>query len=733
MKKLLREHFKELLKEEIDYSSKKATVYHLTGFKTANYDPVYAKKMKQTDKDVKDDIESKYAGKKKTRAQSILSRIEYKHALKNLNKFKTPRGQAYYIASEVSGNPHQLGSYFIPGGGAMYAEGLYTCYNLNPVIAKTYGSVILRFEVDISNFFIFNAGIAKGIYGDNFRLEDQFLEMCKKKKVDLRGFYNQEVSLDISPDAVDVLGDYIEMLSQMSERPEFLNSDIDTKLRTAPMALHALKEYSKKFHNGNSGLLRDVIDGIIFYGLGDGPVCVIYYPSVSKNYKFTGAGYFDKQDNPVIEFVPEKLVDRPGTSLKDTFDFAKEVDAEAIAEYEEQRSENLKRRLANFKKDQPDLDRDFFEKFPTMLYNILDPLQNVYGDACEDLIISRVKDTQPDFDNYCKDIAEAYKYVQFICSILAEPFLQFIDTFGPGLDIVSKDEFEKYCYIFKQYAMSSVISGGPPPSLADFQSNGLKCVAENDEEFNRLVEQELRPLTDSYNNMFDEGLAKEFINTICDDAILGGGNCVIDNSITMFKVDEVSLNTENDGQALEDSLRSQTSIISDVEQKLIDLFDNEKLRTPQGIMFLKNTFQYNELINVEKEGSVNGTLNFEKIAEEFGFYSNYCHGGGDIFYTIHEKIGEMDIGAGSYVIDRDTFDPEFILQRMYNVTKGWALKEAAGLSRQMFKEGRKAFNSANTLSFDFIKKKVMDDKIGNLAWVVEDMFSLPLQREKILI
>ena len=733
MKKLLREHFKELLKEEIDYSTKTATVYHLTGFKTAQYDPVYAKRMNQTSKDLRDEIESKRPAKNRTRAQSILSKIEYKAALKDLKKFKTPKGQAYYIANEIKDAPFKLGSYFEPGKGAMYAEGLYTCYNLNPEIARTYGSVILRFEVDISNFFIFNAGIAKGIYGDNFRLEDQFLEMCKNKGVDLRGFYNQEVSLDISSDAIDAYGDYIEILTQMSERPEFLNSDINTNMRTAPMALHALKEYSRQFHNGQSGILRDVIDGVIFYGYNDGPVCVIYYPSQSKNYTFTGAGYFNKRGKPVIEFVPEKLVGRSGTNLKDTFDFAKEVDAEAIEEYEALRSERLKQSLANFKKDQPDFDRDFFEKFPTMIYDIVDPLQSIYGEACEDLIISRVRDTQPEFDNYCRDLSEAYKYVQFICSILAEPFLQFVDTFGPGLDIVSRDEFEKYCYIFKQYAMNTMISGGNPPRLADFQSNGLKCVAENDEQFNRLVEKELRPLLSSYNNMFDEGLAKEFVSVIAGDVISDGENCVINNSIAKFKIDEVSLNTENDGQALEDSLRSKTTIISDVEQKLLDLFNNENLKTPQGITFLKNTFQYSEVINVEKEGSVNGSLNFEKIAEEFGHYSDYCNGGGDLFYTLCESIREMDMGSSAYIINRETFSPEFILQRMYGIKAGIALEEATGLSQKMFKEGRKAYSSANVITADFVKKRVMDDKIGNLDWVVEDLFSLPLNREKILI
>ena len=42
MKISLREHFKHLLNEEIDYSTNIATVYHLTGFKTSKYNPAWA-------------------------------------------------------------------------------------------------------------------------------------------------------------------------------------------------------------------------------------------------------------------------------------------------------------------------------------------------------------------------------------------------------------------------------------------------------------------------------------------------------------------------------------------------------------------------------------------------------------------------------------------------------------------------------------------------------------------
>ena len=167
MRKLLREHYKELLKEEIDYSSKIATVYHLTGFKTAQYDPVWSKIKSKTGKELSDEIDTKYSSKPKSRAQSILSKAEYKAGYQQLKKFKTVQGQAYYIADKIRKSPYDLGGYFKSGSGAMYGEGLYTCYDLNPEIAQTYGNVILRFDVDISNFLIFNAGIAKGIYGKN--------------------------------------------------------------------------------------------------------------------------------------------------------------------------------------------------------------------------------------------------------------------------------------------------------------------------------------------------------------------------------------------------------------------------------------------------------------------------------------------------------------------------------------------------------------------------------------
>ena len=545
--------------------------------------------------------------------------------------------------------------------------------------------------------------------------------------VDIRGFWNQEVSFDFSADAQDSISEFLETLSSISDRQEFLNSSYDSELRTAPFALHAIEQYSRLFKRGRHAKVRDVIDGVIFWGRGDGPVCLVYNPEINLRHKLTGAGYFDKKGEPIIEDVIERLIGRSGTSLADTFEFAQEIDEEE-QEIEKARSENFKQQLATFSKED-DSTEDFLNNLPSKLNTILTPVTKLYNDACDDLIMSRVKDTQPDFDNYCRNVAEGYKYVQFICSILAEPFLQFVDIFGPGLDIVNKDEFEKYCYIFKQYSSHLLFDVEEhPPKLADFESNGLKCVAQNEEEFARLVEQNLKPLTDRFNEMFKEGLASEFVEDISYEAIGAGGEGVFNNSITKFEMGEVSLNTSNDAQALESSLEGSGTIMQKAEQELLDLFNDERIKTPAGQAALENVLQYNKTINID------GTLDFGEIVKNFGYYSNYCHAGGDIFYTLCEQIRSLDYaGLASYKIDRNIFDPEFILQRMYDQKEEWKVRDAAGLSLSMFKDGRKAYNDTTLVTTELVKQRVIQDKSGNLEFVVETVFDLPVHRHKLII
>ena len=65
MRKLLREHYKHLLNEEIDYSSKVATVYHLTGHKTAQYDRNWETIRDKTSAEYEKEIDVKYRKKRK--------------------------------------------------------------------------------------------------------------------------------------------------------------------------------------------------------------------------------------------------------------------------------------------------------------------------------------------------------------------------------------------------------------------------------------------------------------------------------------------------------------------------------------------------------------------------------------------------------------------------------------------------------------------------------------------
>ena len=229
--------------------------------------------------------------------------------------------------------------------------------------------------------------------------------------------------------------------------------------------------------------------------------------------------------------------------------------------------------------------------------------------------------------------------------------------------------------------------------------------------------------------MFDEGIAEEYIRVITADAILGGGDCFINNSVARFELGVIDLITSNDAEALKTSLLNSGEIVKDAEQKLLDVFNDKRVQTLEGKAFLESMLENSRTLSIE-----NG-IDFSEVAEEFGYYSTFCVGGGDIFYNLCEKIRSLDFGnLSSHAIDRSTFDPEFILQRMYGLKSDYALKEGVGLSLSMFRDGRKLFNDTSSLvTLEFVKSKVIGDKADNLSWVAEDMFTLPIHREEILI
>ena len=320
---------KSVLKEEINYSTKKAIVYHLCGEKVGVPDPLgvaqsvhgrkstggdreatqsFLSNLKQTkpylSEPTEDTSDPRITRNKSKRAGAIKRNIERGAFKKHYTDINSLQGKAHYLAKSVMTDPYSTGSNFMAGGGKMYGKGLYTCYEFNPKIARTYGDVILRFEVDLTNYMIFTEEIAKKIHGENYRLEDQLREILNR-----RGYDFERLMSDKG------FSNFVDYLKTKTEDFPFKGST--TKTRTAPLCLEALQYCS--YYTDEKILLRRLIEGVLFQGTGDGPVCVIYYPEIAANYIMTGAGYFhpDTQE-PIIHDDIEELINRKSSvQLKD--------------------------------------------------------------------------------------------------------------------------------------------------------------------------------------------------------------------------------------------------------------------------------------------------------------------------------------------------------------------------------------------------------------------------------
>lgn len=78
-------------------------------------------------------------------------------------------------SGEIGRNICNIG--FIIGHGAAYGPGIYTTYTIDSSLKNanltTYGSELLKGEMNIANFLIFDYDLAKHVYGVNYRLIDQ--------------------------------------------------------------------------------------------------------------------------------------------------------------------------------------------------------------------------------------------------------------------------------------------------------------------------------------------------------------------------------------------------------------------------------------------------------------------------------------------------------------------------------------------------------------------------------
>ena len=719
MKISLREHYRHLLNEEIDYSTNIATVYHLTGFKTSKYNPAWANITKKNNEDSIEKIKHD----RKSRASSVLANVEYEATVKDRKKYKDSKGQAYFLAKAFMSDPYQKGTDFISGGGAAYGKGLYTCYNFNPAIARTYGNVILRFEADISNFLIFNAGIAKKIHGpNNFLLEDQFDKIIETKRLE---FYQTDETqssseLTLSPMAKSNFDEFKQDLAQRSKSPAFLNSNINTSLRTAGDAHQVLYNFSTLFNNGNTLKLRDIIDGIIFFGNNDGPVCIIYHPETLKTYGLTGAGYFDKDNQAIITPDIESLVGGyKGVDLKDVFETAKEVDDNNEASYK--KTDNFLDILANVtpNADIDDNDKNFLDNF----VELVNKVTHQFGElvVAEDIVAKRFEST-PGLDNFVSSLSEAFKFLQLAPSVIAEPFFDFIDIYGPGTDIISKEEFEKYCYLLKEYLTSK-----ESPRLSDFESYSLKCIAQTQEELDEITRVSYDIISSKYENIIKNNLVKELLGL--QAGLSDGDTLTCNNYLARFSFDDLDLNTSHDGDVISVSLGHTGPKLEEITEKLKELFSDDRLKTTQGQQMLDSLFKYSS-VGIDRSGSIN----LNKIIKYVEWYSVSLGASGDLHYTLIDVIDSIDFAdLNAYKVDKEIFTPSFILKRMYDVKESYGTLDLFANIISMFKNGEKLYKTSDILDKESITQRLLSEKIDNLKIHLEDIYKFVQGRPVVLI
>lgn len=417
----LKEAYKNLLNEDINFSTKTATVYHLTGLKNTVLNWGESPKNREIDPN--------------DRAKNILQKLK-KAEDQNYQDEKYSmdiKRKTYNIAIKILKGMYSLGTSFSPGSGDMYGIGLYTCYKLNPKIAKTYGDVILRFEVDLTNFMIFNAGIAKQIHGENWRLEDQFLSIIKRKSLD-------------SIFSFDTLESFLDYLKRIGSEALFLNSTYEAEQRTAPFALETLKNFS--IFSNNEVLLREIVDGLIFYGNNDGPVCLIYRPEDSGTYSFTGAGYFtskekDSEEYEIFDDI-ENLVGKEGKNLAVSREIALENDLDSV-DQENKAKDSVRKKLNRMNKS---------NKMPDFITrNVIPKLKEKI--IPEYLTYTMDKQNLQELKNFTDYINQTLFISIYFKTFTMQPIIDLVNEFGPGIDKVTSSEliiltqFLAYCRLKK--------------------------------------------------------------------------------------------------------------------------------------------------------------------------------------------------------------------------------------------------------------------------------------------
>jgi hypothetical protein len=159
---------------------------------------------------------------------------------------------------------------FTPGAGAAFGKGIYTVLEFGNA-SHAYGPFTLRFRVSLNGFLIFDAAVARTVYGKYAGIEDQ---------LKLLGFHSRTPKVR-------------KLISRIASASKY------NKSLTSEMAL----EFSRQVGMQDM-LAKSMIKGYVFDGLGDGLVCVGFNPD---DFTLTGWTMEDRvQTSDFVDFISEQ-------------------------------------------------------------------------------------------------------------------------------------------------------------------------------------------------------------------------------------------------------------------------------------------------------------------------------------------------------------------------------------------------------------------------------------------
>ncbi|NDG53699.1 MAG: hypothetical protein EBY39_11875 [Flavobacteriia bacterium] len=300
----------------------------------------------------------------------------------------------------------------------------------------------------------------------------------------------------------------------------------------------------------------------------------------------------------------------------------------------------------------------------------------------------------------------AYTFAQLAPSILAEPFIEFAETFGQDLNTLSRKEFELYCALLKSYQQNK------KPSLSDFAYYGIRCKAKSEEEFSLLVNASLGKILSKLNSLISEDITSD-IETLafCFSGFEDGS---VSNSFATFNIFDIELSTAGDKNILQQYFKSDSKMQNAVTNinEYIDSIDDDSVKK-----LLKNSLLDSDIIS--EEGNI---VVFDKYA---GYWSDTHCMPPELIYSCLGYYFESTFEnkprsrISQYEIDRKIFDPFFILS-LYDMEPSHAVEgEYCGSVKKMYKKGSEVMSIGLGYTSDYFKNFFLQEKVDNLRDCME--------------